>query len=251
MDLANATNKINKAFFYDCSLKYSNINNGGHAFITGAPIIYICGNSINVSKNVINVLLKQRFEKRGAKVISLSANEYAAILGQKKYPSAIMNTSKNIGFRYSRLVNFLTEIDNKMHPDVYIMTVPNFEHSNNCTDYVHPDVLKLLPTPDYLIFCLISHNYTDDEMDCLSNLSINSKRVDCYYVSKNSYNLMPNRESLNGLYEIVRHTKDVSTRISNRLKQYGMNVFSDADDAVAYALDNFFDRHFIPDNFVL
>lgn len=251
LDWTKIKNKINRAFFIDCSSKNFDINTDDCAFITKVPIIYICGNSMNVSKNVINILLKRCFEKMGAKVISLSSNEYTTILGQEKYPSVIMNKGEDISSRYKKLVNYLTEMDDIVHPDVYIMTIPNIEFSPSCTEYVLPDVFKLLPTPDYLIFCLIPHNYSDHELDNLSSLSINSKKVDCYYVSQNSYNLMPNRESLNGLYEIVRHTNDVSSFVSNRLKQQGMTVFSEADEAVNYALESFLDKHFIPDNLVL
>ena len=251
IDQRRIKNEINRAFFVNCYLKNHDMNTKNCTFVTNTPIIYICGNSVNVSKNLINVLLKQGFEKRGAKVISLSSNEYTVLLDQEKYPSAITKGCKDIYRRYKKLVNYLAETDRTIHPDVYIMTIPNVELSTSCTDYSLPDVFKLLPAPDYLIFCLIPHNYSEYEIENLLGLSINSKKVDCYYVSQNSYNLMPNRESLNGSYEIVRHTNNVSSFISNRLIEHGVNVFSDEGDVVNYAIDSFFGKYFVPDNLIL
>ena len=78
--------------------------------------------------------------------------------------------------------NYITDLDNKEHPDLYLMTVPSFTQTKNYNEFMIPDIFKLMSPPDYLIYCLFTHNYTNNEISQMSNLSINTKKVDCYYI---------------------------------------------------------------------
>lgn len=230
--------------FYETNLNYP-------YFQSKALAIYICGNCVNTSKNNINIILKEKFEKTGAKIISISNNEYAGILGQKIYPKEIFNKKEDLGKRCMKFSNYITDLDNKEHPDLYLMTVPSFTQTKNYNEFMIPDIFKLMSPPDYLIYCLFTHNYTNNEISQMSNLSINTKKVDCYYISQNSLNLLPNRNFQHFSYEIVRHTSDISKMISNNLSKHGITVFADMFDLSEYVLMDFFNKYHTPGNCIL
>lgn len=184
-------------------------------FETQAPIIYICGNNVNTSKNIINLLLTDKFEKFGTKVVNLSNNEYSSLLGQTNYPADVLNVNISLDERKSMLIDFLLDYDLREKPDLYIMTIPHYE-SLASDKYGIPDIFRLIDAPEYLIFCLMCHNYTDEEIEKLVNFGINGKNVDYFFLSDNTLNLT--RANEESEYELIIEPNNVSRYIVDHMR---------------------------------
>lgn len=184
-------------------------------FETQAPIIYICGNNANTSKNIINLLLTNKFEKFGAKVVNLSNNEYSSLLKQTTYPADVLNQTISLDERKSMFMDFLLDYDSREKPDLYIMTIPHYE-SLVSDKYDVPDIFRLMDAPEYLIFCLMCHDYTDEEIERFVNFGINGKNVDYFFLSHNTLNLT--RANEENEYELIIEPNNVSKYIVDHMR---------------------------------
>ena len=215
------------------------------------PMIYICGNNINTSKNYISMLLANRFEDFGAKVVNFSNNEYADILGQRFYGDYFFDNSIPVETRFTEFRKEILEIEQEIAPDLFIFTIPQRMELSSLGRLCIPDVFHYMDTPEYTVLSILTNGYSDMDIDRITNFSINGKVVDYFFVSKNTFNLL--RANEDKIYEeVVASNKTVKNSVLKFQNKKGINnITMDYSVLIDKVWKDFMHKYYVLPNIVL
>lgn len=212
------------------------------------PVISILGMGENCDKFEVLLSMKKSLQKKGYKVLSISANSLAKLLGSEVLPSYIYSNNLSGYRKIIRVNHYIYELVANQNPDIVIIGhaggIMNLgEYDNNYFGEISY-ILSNAVASDYGIFCTYFNRYYTEEYFeeltkfCGIRLGIDILR---FYVSKQMRRAESELKSISyDFYSNQFYEKNFPRKLNNKIIMKNLNIDMDCltDEIIDLLTDN-------------